>query len=162
MTAVVSLGANLGDRMTRLRAGLEVIAQHRLAVTAVSPVYETAPIGGVDQPAFYNVVALIASDDPEAVFAAAQGAEQAQGRLRSLRWGPRTLDVDVIAVDGIVTDDPRLTLPHPRAHTRGFVLVPWLAVDPDAAVARRGTVRALLSALPDQDVRRVADPLPLP
>jgi 2-amino-4-hydroxy-6-hydroxymethyldihydropteridine diphosphokinase len=161
MSAVVSLGANLGDRMARLRCGLEVLAQH-VAVTAVSPVYETAPVGVTDQPAYLNAVALLASDDPEAVFGAAQAAELSQGRLRSRRWGPRTLDVDVISVDSVVTDDPRLTLPHPRAHLRAFVLVPWLAVDPNAVVPRRGTVRALLATLSAQDVRRVADPLPLP
>jgi 2-amino-4-hydroxy-6-hydroxymethyldihydropteridine diphosphokinase len=161
VTAVVSLGANLGDRMARLRRGLEVLAQH-VAVTAVSPVYETPPVGVTDQPAFLNVVALLDSGDPEAVFVAAQAAEQAQGRLRSRRWGPRTLDVDVIAVDAMATDDPRLTLPHPRAHERSFVLVPWLAVDQNASLPRRGSVRALLAALPTEDVRRVADPLPLP
>lgn len=161
MTAVVSLGSNLGDRLARLRRGLEVLAQH-VAVVAVSPVYETAPVGVTDQPAFLNVVALLDSDDPETVFVAAQAAEQSQGRLRSRRWGPRTLDVDVIAVDAQVTDDPRLTLPHPRAHERGFVLVPWLAVDPTAAVPRRGSVRSLVAGLPDPELRLVAGPLPLP
>jgi 2-amino-4-hydroxy-6-hydroxymethyldihydropteridine diphosphokinase len=161
MTAVVSLGSNLGDRMARLRRGLEVLAQH-VGVTAVSPVYETAPVGVTDQPAFLNVVALLDSSDPEVVFAAAQAAEQSQGRLRSARWGARTLDVDVIVVDSLVTDDPRLTLPHPRAHQRRFVLVPWLAVDQNAELPMRGSVRALLAALPVEDVRRVADPLPLP
>jgi 2-amino-4-hydroxy-6-hydroxymethyldihydropteridine diphosphokinase len=158
---VVCLGANLGDRMARLRDGLEILAQH-VAVSAVSPVYETAPVGGVDQPAYLNAVARLDSDDPEVVFGAAQAAEQAQGRLRSQRWGPRTLDVDVIVVDSLVTDDPRLTLPHPRAHERGFVLEPWLALDPTAELPGRGSVRALLAALPAQDVRRFADPPPLP
>jgi 2-amino-4-hydroxy-6-hydroxymethyldihydropteridine diphosphokinase len=158
---VVSLGANLGDRMARLRGGLDVIAQH-VAVRAVSPVYETAPVGGVEQPAYLNAVALLDSDDAEAVFGAAQAAERSQGRLRSLRWGPRTLDVDVIVVDSLVTDDPRLTLPHPRAHERAFVLEPWLAVDPDAEVPGRGSVRSLLAALGPQGVARYADPLPLP
>jgi 2-amino-4-hydroxy-6-hydroxymethyldihydropteridine diphosphokinase len=158
---VVSLGANLGDRMARLRGGLEVLTQH-VPVRAVSPVYETAPVGRTDQPAFLNAIAVIDSDDAEAVFAAAQAAEDSQGRLRSQRWGPRTLDVDVIVVDALISDDPRLTLPHPRAHERGFVLTPWLAVEPTAALPGRGSVRALLAALPPQDVRRFADPLPLP
>ena len=167
MTAVVSLGANLGDRTARLRRGLEVLSQH-VAVTAVSPVYETAPVGGVEQPAYLNVVALLDSCDPEAVFTAAQAAEQSQGRLRSMRWGPRTLDVDVIAVGAVVSPDPRLTLPHPRAHQRAFVLVPWLALDRAAQVPGRGSVSALLAGLAtrddwaDQAVLRVAEPLPLP
>jgi 2-amino-4-hydroxy-6-hydroxymethyldihydropteridine diphosphokinase len=161
VTAVVSLGANLGDRMARLRAGLEVLSQ-QVAVRALSPVYETAPLGVTDQPPYLNVVALVDSDDAEAVFAAAQAAEQSQGRLRLQRWGPRTLDVDVIAVADVRSDDPRLTLPHPRAHERAFVLAPWLALDPMAELPGRGSVRALLVALPPQDLRRVADPLPLP
>jgi len=161
VTAVVSLGTNLGDRMGRLRAAIEVLGR-QVGVLAVSPVYETAPVGVVDQPAFLNAVAVLDSDDPEVVFGAAQAAEQAQGRVRAVRWGPRTLDVDVIAVDSIVTDDPRLTLPHPRAHERAFVLVPWLAVDPSASLPGHGPVEALLAALPPQDVRRIADPLPLP
>lgn len=158
---MVSLGANLGDRMARLRGGLEVLAQH-VAVRAVSPVYETAPVGVTDQPPFLNAVALLDSDDAEAVFVAAQAAEQSQGRVRTQRWGPRTLDVDLIVVDSVISDDPRLTLPHPRAHERGFVLTPWLDIDVTAQLPGRGSVRALLAALPPQDVRRFADPLPLP
>jgi 2-amino-4-hydroxy-6-hydroxymethyldihydropteridine diphosphokinase len=161
VTAVVSLGANLGDRMARLRCGLEVLALH-VPVRSVSPVFETEPVGRVDQPSYLNIVALLDSPEPETVFAAAQAAEQSQGRLRSTRWGPRTLDVDVIAVDAVVSDDPRLTLPHPRAHVRGFVLAPWLALDPAAEVPGRGAVRELLAALPPQGVNRVADPPPLP
>jgi 2-amino-4-hydroxy-6-hydroxymethyldihydropteridine diphosphokinase len=161
VTAVVSFGTNLGDRVARLRCGLEVVSQ-QLPITAVSAVYETAPVGLEDQPAFLNIVAMIGSDDAEAVFVAAQTAEDSQGRLRSLRWGPRTLDVDVISVDELITDDPRLTLPHPRAHERGFVLIPWLALDRSARLPGRGAVRALVGALGPQDVRRVAEPLPMP
>jgi 2-amino-4-hydroxy-6-hydroxymethyldihydropteridine diphosphokinase len=161
VTAVVSLGTNLGDRMARLRGGLEVLAQH-VGVCAVSPVYETAPIGLTDQTAFLNAVAVLDSSDPEAVFAAAQAAEQSQDRVRTLRWGPRTLDVDVIVVDATVSVDARLTLPHPRAHEREFVLVPWLDVDPAAELPGQGSVRTLLEALDPQGVRRFADSLPLP
>jgi 2-amino-4-hydroxy-6-hydroxymethyldihydropteridine diphosphokinase len=161
VSSVLSLGSNLGDRMARLRAGLEVIAQH-VAVSVVSPVFQTAAVGVEDQPAFLNLVAIVESDDAEQVFGAAQAAEQAQGRLRSRRWGPRTLDVDVIAVGAQRSDDPRLTLPHPRAHERGFVLIPWLAVDPVAMLADHGLVRALVAAMPSRDVQRFADPLPLP
>jgi 2-amino-4-hydroxy-6-hydroxymethyldihydropteridine diphosphokinase len=161
VTAVLSFGSNLGDRIARLRCGLEVVDQH-VPVVAVSPVYETAPVGVEDQPPYLNLVALIDSSDAEAVFAAAQAAEQSQGRLRSQRWGPRTLDVDVIAVDELTTDDPRLTLPHPRVHERAFVLVPWLAVDPTAHIARHGPVRSLVDSLAHQGIERYADPLHLP
>lgn len=113
----------------------------------VSPIYETAPVGGVVQADFLNLVALIDTSDAEEAFAAAQAAEQARGRLRTHRWGPRTLDVDVIDVDGQTRNDPRLTLPHPRAHERAFVLRPWLDVDPEAVVPGRGPVWMLLAGV---------------
>ena len=143
MVAVLSLGSNLGDRSSHLAAGLEVIAA-RLAVLAVSPVYETDPVGGVDQPAYLNCIAVVDTSDPDEALNVAHAAEQTRGRSRSVRWGPRTLDVDVIDVDGQLRDDPRLTLPHPRAHERDFVLRPWLDVDPDAVVPGRGPVWLLL------------------
>jgi 2-amino-4-hydroxy-6-hydroxymethyldihydropteridine diphosphokinase len=157
VTAVVSLGSNLGDRLGYLRRGLVILGQH-CAVTAVSGVYETAPVGVTDQAAFYNVVALLDTGDPEIAFTAAQAAEVSQGRLRSRRWGPRTLDVDVIDVDGRMSSDPRLTLPHPRTHERAFVLVPWLELDPTASLPDRGSVRRLVAALDDEDVQRVMGP----
>jgi 2-amino-4-hydroxy-6-hydroxymethyldihydropteridine diphosphokinase len=146
VTAVLSLGSNVGDRRAHLRAGLEIIAS-QLAITAVSPVYETAPVGGVAQADFLNCVALVATDDAERALAVAHAAEQARGRLRGTRWGPRSLDVDVIDVDGQTRDDPRLTLPHPRAHERAFVLRPWLDVDPDAVVVGRGPAWLLLNRI---------------
>jgi 2-amino-4-hydroxy-6-hydroxymethyldihydropteridine diphosphokinase len=157
VAAVVSLGSNLGDRLAQLRRGLEVLGQH-CAVSGVSGVYETAAVGLTDQPAFYNVVAMLDTDDPEAAFTAAQGAETSQGRSRSRRWGPRSLDVDVIDVAGRISADPRLTLPHPRAHERAFVLVPWLELDPVATLPDRGSVRRLILRLADQDVERIAGP----
>jgi len=144
VVAVLSLGSNLGDRHAHLRAGLEVVAS-QVAIVSVSPVYETAPVGGVAQPDYLNLVAIVDTDDPEVAFAAARAAEDARGRLRSTRWGPRTLDVDVIDVDGQVRDDPRLTLPHPRAHEREFVLRPWRDLDPEAVVTGRGPVWMLLA-----------------
>ncbi|MBV9098645.1 MAG: 2-amino-4-hydroxy-6-hydroxymethyldihydropteridine diphosphokinase, partial [Frankiaceae bacterium] len=117
MVSVLSLGSNLGDRRAHLRAGLDVIGA-QVPVVAVSPLYETAPVGVTDQPAFLNCVAVVGTDDPEVAWSAARAAEETRGRLRSRRWGPRSLDVDVVAVDAVVSDDPRLTLPHPRAHER--------------------------------------------
>jgi 2-amino-4-hydroxy-6-hydroxymethyldihydropteridine diphosphokinase len=143
VVAVLSLGSNLGDRSAHLQAGLEVIAA-QLAVLAVSPTYETDPVGGVEQPAYLNCVAFVDTSNPEQALAAAQLAEQTRGRLRNLRWGPRTLDVDVIDVDGQVRDDPRLTLPHPRTHEREFVLRPWHDLDPDATVPGHGPVWMLM------------------
>jgi 2-amino-4-hydroxy-6-hydroxymethyldihydropteridine diphosphokinase len=144
VVAVLSLGSNLGDREAHLRAGVEVI-RSILGVLAVSSTYETAPVGGVDQGAFLNCVLLADTSDPEEALDVAHLAETTRGRLRSRRWGPRTLDVDVIDVDGQVRDDPRLTLPHPRAFEREFVLRPWLELDPDALVVGRGPVWKLLA-----------------
>jgi 2-amino-4-hydroxy-6-hydroxymethyldihydropteridine diphosphokinase len=146
VVAVLSLGSNLGDRSAHLRAGLEVIESH-VAVLAVSPTYETDPVGGVDQPAYLNCVALVDTSDPERALAAGHLAEEARGRVRSVRWGPRTLDVDVIDVDGQTRDDPRLTLPHLRAHEREFVLRPWTDLDPDAQIPGQGPVWMLLRRL---------------
>jgi 2-amino-4-hydroxy-6-hydroxymethyldihydropteridine diphosphokinase len=153
VTAVVSLGSNLGDRAAHLRAGLALLAE-RLPLLVVSPVYESAAVGLTDQPAFLNCVGLLGTDDAEAVLVAAHDAEDARGRLRGRRWGPRTLDVDVVSVDRQSSADPRLTLPHPRAHERAFVLVPWLDVDPDADLIGHGPVRAVLDRLGRDGVRR--------
>lgn len=151
--AVLSIGSNLGDR----RANLDVaVVALRPWLVAMSPVYETPPWGPVEQDAYLNAVLLVA--DPAATpadwLARAHEAERAAGRTRDVRWGPRTLDVDVVTVDDVVSDDPELTLPHPRATERAFVLVPWLAVDPDAQLSGRA-VSAWLAALPDDDVRAV-------
>lgn len=158
MSAVLSLGSNLGDRRAHLAAGIDVIAQ-QVAVLRTSPIYQTAPVGVTDQPPYLNAVAIVQTDDPELAWSAARAAEQARGRLRTTRWGPRTLDVDVITVDALTSSDPRLTLPHPRAHQRVFVLRPWLDLDPGASVPGHGSVRALLAGLPDIGVRRYAEPV---
>src|SRR2546430_9530705 len=117
--AVLSIGSNLGDRLAHLRAAVEALGP---AVVAVSPVYETAPWGPVAQDDFLNVVVLARDPaaDPRDWLARARELEAARGRTREVRWGPRTLDVDVVDVDGVTSDDPELTLPHPRAHERAF------------------------------------------
>ncbi|CAM3564893.1 2-amino-4-hydroxy-6-hydroxymethyldihydropteridine diphosphokinase [Stackebrandtia soli] len=149
MTSVVlSLGANLGDRRAALTAAVEAIKPDK-----VSDVYETEPWGDDDQPTYLNLT-LIAHDDnksPADWLATAAACEATAGRVRdpNRRWGPRVLDVDIIAAfdtagEPINSDDPTLILPHPRAHLRAFVLVPWLAIQPDAALPGRGRVRDLL------------------
>jgi 2-amino-4-hydroxy-6-hydroxymethyldihydropteridine diphosphokinase len=135
MTRVVlSIGSNLGDRLARLQSVVDGLGE---AVLAVSPVYETDPWGGVDQAPFLNA-ALIANDpacDGQCWLGRAQEFERAAGRIRGERWGPRSLDVDLIACYGrseLISRENNLTLPHPLAHLRAFVMIPWLAVDPDA------------------------------
>ncbi|MGQ9406553.1 2-amino-4-hydroxy-6-hydroxymethyldihydropteridine diphosphokinase [Mycolicibacterium gilvum] len=147
MTSVVlSIGSNLGDRLAHLQSVLDALGP---AVTGVSPVYETDAWGGVEQGPFLNAIVL--AEDPaldaHGWLRRAHELEDACGRTREQHWGPRTLDVDLVSCrDGdaeIVMDDPDLTLPHPYAHVRAFVLVPWSAVDASAASA----VSAHLAAL---------------
>jgi 2-amino-4-hydroxy-6-hydroxymethyldihydropteridine diphosphokinase len=150
MTRVVlSIGSNLGDRLARLQSVVDGLGD---AVLAVSPVYETAPWGGVEQAPFLNAV-LIADDpgcDGQAWLRRAQDFERAAGRVRGERWGPRTLDVDLIACYGdteVIVREPNLTLPHPLAHLRAFVMVPWLAIDPDAQLSVAGGPRPVAGLL---------------
>ena len=157
--AVLSLGANLGDRAATLREAVEALADDGLI--ARSTLYETPPWGPVEQPPYLNAVVVVRGPrDAAGWLARAHELEQAAGRTREVRWGPRTLDVDVVTVtedDGtpVVSDDPELTLPHPRAHERAFVLVPWAALDPVAALPGRGRVADLLAALPPEEIAAV-------
>jgi 2-amino-4-hydroxy-6-hydroxymethyldihydropteridine diphosphokinase len=157
--AVLSLGANLGDRAAALRAALVALKDDGLV--ARSTLYETPPWGPVEQPHYLNAVAVVRGPrDAAGWLARAHELEQAAGRTRDVRFGPRTLDVDVISVTGddgtpVVSDDPALTLPHPRAHERAFVLVPWLTLDPLAVLPGRGAVADLVRALPAEDVDAV-------
>ncbi|ATY15261.1 2-amino-4-hydroxy-6-hydroxymethyldihydropteridine diphosphokinase [Amycolatopsis sp. AA4] len=148
--AVLSLGSNLGDRLGYLRSAVDAV---RPALVAVSGVYETKAWGVEDQPDFLNALCVV--DDPArdhwAWLRAGQAAEQAAGRVRELRWGPRTLDVDVVTVQGVTSDDPELLLPHPGTPDRASVLIPWLEIDPDAEVPGRGRAADLLARLPEAD-----------
>jgi 2-amino-4-hydroxy-6-hydroxymethyldihydropteridine diphosphokinase len=150
--AILSLGSNLGDRWAHLRAAVQLLGE---SVVLASGVYETPPWGDTQQPAYLNAVLLVV--DPKAGPAdwleQARSAETAEGRLRDpeRRFGPRTLDVDVIAVwddddRPVLSDDPELTLPHPRAHQRAFVLKPWLDLQPYAQLPGHGWVTDLLNA----------------
>ena len=157
--AVLSLGGNLGDRAGTLRTALVALTAHGLV--ARSMLYETPPWGPVEQPPYLNAVAVVRGErDAAGWLALAHELEQAAGRTRDVRWGARTLDVDVVTVtedDGtpVLSDDPALTLPHPRAHERAFVLVPWLALDPTAALTGRGRVADLVAGLPADEVAAV-------
>ena len=147
--AVLSIGANLGDAAAALQS---VVDAMRPWLVAVSPVYRTAAWGPVEQPDFLNAVLIV--EDPRASasdwLARGQALEAAAGRVRDVRWGPRSLDVDVIDVDAVSSPEPALTLPHPRAAERAFVLVPWLAADPSARLSRT-PVADLIAALPEAE-----------
>ena len=149
MSAVVSVGSNVGDRLAHLRLAVEVLAPH-----TVSPVYETAPVGGVTQDDFLNAV-LLCDLDAATAWSRAQEAEQRADRRRDLRWGPRTLDVDLVLADGPVPE--ALELPHPRAHERAFVLLPWFDADPAAVLPGHGPVTALLARVDRSGARRRDD-----
>ncbi|MEU7818231.1 2-amino-4-hydroxy-6-hydroxymethyldihydropteridine diphosphokinase [Pseudonocardia sp. NPDC049154] len=145
--AVLSLGSNLGDRFAYLRGA---VAGFGAAVVAASPVYETAPWGGVEQPDYLNAVLIVADPavDHWGWLRRGQELEKAAERVREVRWGPRTLDVDVVTVDGVTSDDPELLLPHPGTPERATVLIPWLDVEPEAVLPGHGRVADLLAALP--------------
>ncbi|UMB70175.1 2-amino-4-hydroxy-6-hydroxymethyldihydropteridine diphosphokinase [Mycobacterium paraterrae] len=159
MTRVVlSIGSNLGDRLARLQSVLDQLGD---AVQAVSPVYETAAWGGVEQGPFLNAV-LIAEDarlDGHGWLDRAQQMEAAADRVRGQKWGPRTLDVDLIcchltSLDGdteLFSLEDGLTLPHPLAHLRAFVLIPWLAIDPGATLTVAGGAQSVAKLIAQLD-----------
>ena len=151
MTAVVlSIGSNLGDRLAHLQSVVDGLGD---AVRAVSPVYETDAWGGVEQGPFLNAVVL--ADDPgldcRGWLARGQELERAAERVREVHWGPRTLDVDIVTchdgADEVRSSDETLTLPHPLAHQRAFVLIPWLAADPTATLTVAGARRPVAELL---------------
>jgi 2-amino-4-hydroxy-6-hydroxymethyldihydropteridine diphosphokinase len=134
--AFLGLGSNLGDRWSHLRRAVDQLrAGSAVPVTAVSPVYETEPIGGPEEQGPYlNLVVELAvapTVDPYRILEECRRLEAAAGRVRTVRWGPRTLDVDLLWIDGVTLDDPELTVPHPRWRERRFVLVPLADLAPD-------------------------------
>ncbi|WP_326688807.1 MULTISPECIES: 2-amino-4-hydroxy-6-hydroxymethyldihydropteridine diphosphokinase [unclassified Streptomyces] len=154
--AVISLGSNLGNRLESLQSAIDALADTPgLRVKAVSPVYETEP-WGVDpdsQPSYFNAVVVVKTTlPPGSLLERGHAIEEALERVRDERWGPRPIDVDIVAYQGVVSDDPKLTLPHPRAHERAFVLVPWRDVDPAAEVPGHGPVDQLLASLGTEGV----------
>ncbi|TXK19059.1 2-amino-4-hydroxy-6-hydroxymethyldihydropteridine diphosphokinase [Homoserinibacter sp. GY 40078] len=151
--AVVAIGANLGDRAATIQAATEGLAEaDGVELVAVAPVIETPAVRpyGVDRdaPAYLNTVALVRTTlDPAGLHAVLRRLEDEHGRVRTERWGDRTLDLDLIIFGDILQDDPELTIPHPRAHERDFVLRPWLTVDAHAEIPGRGRADALLAEI---------------
>ncbi|MET9773359.1 2-amino-4-hydroxy-6-hydroxymethyldihydropteridine diphosphokinase [Streptomyces sp. NPDC006367] len=159
--AVIALGSNLGNRLETLQAAVDALEETPgVRVKGVSPVYETEPWGVEPgtQPSYFNAVVVLKTTlPPSSLLERAHAVEEAFRRVRDERWGPRTLDVDIITYAGTVSDDPHLTLPHPRAHQRAFVLAPWHDVDPEAHLPGHGPVAALLDAVTREGVTLRAD-----
>jgi len=150
--AYIGMGSNLGDSLDLLRSATARLAGLG-AVVAASPLYETDPVGYEDQPAFLNAVVLLDTTlEPDDLLDALLAIEAEFHRERTVRWGPRTLDLDLLWYEGVTRSDERLTLPHPRAHEREFVLRPLVDLDPELPLAG-STASELLRRLPNQGVR---------
>jgi 2-amino-4-hydroxy-6-hydroxymethyldihydropteridine diphosphokinase len=148
MKAVVALGANLKDPRNAIELALALLKEST-DVIARSSIYSTKPVGGPPQPDYMNAICLIDSDLPARdLLGLLHGIEKSMGRVREERWGPRVIDLDLITYGNVVIEDDELTLPHPRAHERRFVLQPWLEIDPEAELPLHGRVSQILAELP--------------
>lgn len=155
MKVVLSLGSNQGDRIANLSFAIEQLRQNVGEVFGVSSVYETEPVGEVAQDDFLNMVAVVETPlTAQQVLAETQQIELAAGRVRELRWGPRTLDIDIVDIENQQVDSENLTVPHPLASKRAFVLIPLQEVLPDWILGGSEPVAVLLSALANQKVLR--------
>ncbi|RFU86328.1 2-amino-4-hydroxy-6-hydroxymethyldihydropteridine diphosphokinase [Streptomyces triticagri] len=154
--AVIALGSNLGNRLETLQGAVDALEDTPgLRVKAVSPVYETEPWGVEPgtQPSYFNAVTIVRTTlPPSSLLERAHAVEEAFHRVRDEHWGPRTIDVDIVSYQDVLSEDPDLVLPHPRAHQRAFVLAPWHDVDPEAQLPGRGPVAELLEAVTREGV----------
>lgn len=159
--ALLSLGSNQGERLANLQAAIDsLLDAPGIWGVAVSPVYETEPVGETDQPNFLNAVLLVDTEmSGKTLLERCHAVEEAygRGRLAAERRGPRRLDIDVIRLADRVLNDPAIVLPHPRAHERAFVLAPWHDIEPDAELPTKGRVADLLSSVGRSGVNRRDD-----
>jgi len=145
MKAVISLGANVGDPKANLDLAVALLRE-ATDVIAVSSYLQTKPVGGPEQPDYLNAVAIVESDLPaKDLLALLNGIETAMGRTREIHWGPRVIDLDLIQYGGLLVQDEKLKLPHPRAHERRFVLAPWFEIEPEAILLTHGRISDLLN-----------------
>ncbi len=147
MKAVISLGANIGNPEEQMQLAIAMLRE-ATDVIALSSIYTTEPVGGPVQPNYLNAICIAESELPAAdLLALLHGIEKTLGREHVERWGPRTIDLDLIQYGTILSSAQELELPHPRAHERKFVLEPWLEVEPDAILLTHGKVSELLEQL---------------
>ena len=147
MKAVIALGSNIGNPKENLDLALALLRE-ATEVKAVSSYYTTKPVGYEDQPDFVNAVCIIETELPALeLLNMLHGIEKSMGRERTIKWGPRTIDLDIIQYGSILSNAQELTLPHPRAHERMFVLGPWAEIEPDAILLTHGKIKDLISKL---------------
>jgi len=145
MKAIVSLGANIGDPKANLDLAVALLRE-ATEVIAISSYLQTKPVGGPEQPDYLNAVAIVESELPaKDLLAVLNGIETAMGRTREIHWGPRVIDLDLVQYGGLLVSDEKLTLPHPRAHERRFVLAPWFEIEPEAILLTHGRISDLLN-----------------
>jgi 2-amino-4-hydroxy-6-hydroxymethyldihydropteridine diphosphokinase len=148
-TAFVGIGSNLGDREANLRRAIELLsAEEGIEIAAVSEIRETDPVGPVEQGQFLNGAVLVETDlAPRELLARLLDIERRMGRVRSERFGPRTIDLDLLLYGNEIVDEPGLTVPHPRLHERRFALEPLAELDPGLTIPGLGPISALLAEL---------------
>lgn len=147
MKAVIALGSNIGNPKENLDLALSLLRE-ATEVKAVSSYYTTKPVGYEDQPDFVNAVCIIETELPALeLLNMMHGIEKSMGRERTIKWGPRTIDLDIIQYGSMLSNAEELTLPHPRAHERMFVLEPWAEIEPDAILLTHGKIKDLISKL---------------
>jgi 2-amino-4-hydroxy-6-hydroxymethyldihydropteridine diphosphokinase len=151
---VLGLGSNMGDRESNIVSALDGLAAHpRIRLNKTSSLYQTAPVGYLDQPEFLNAVASLTTTlSPLELLDVCLAVEQRLGRVRTMRWGPRTIDIDLLVYHDVICHSARLTLPHPRLKERCFVLVPLAEIAPETPVIDGLTARQLLANCLDQQV----------
>ncbi len=162
MEAFLGLGSNVGDRLATLQHAIDLLAaEPGITALRTSRVWETDPVGGPEQADFLNVVAEIRTTlEPLNLLEAVNRVEASLGRTRDIRWGPRTIDIDILLIDHLTINDDRLTVPHPRMHERAFVVMPLLELIPDPVFP--DNTHLLNVRLPDQAVRPAFPPLSVP
>lgn len=155
----LSLGSNLGDRLDHLSKAITALAnQPKIKVLKVSSVYQTKPVGGPEQDDYLNAVVKIQTElSALELLDVTQTIENNEGRIREVRWGPRTLDIDVLTYDDLISADEKLTLPHPRISERAFVLVPFFEIDPQATISGLGKIADLYNQIAKFDVQLNSD-----
>ena len=148
MKAVIALGANIGDPKAQMDLAVAMLRE-ATEVISVSKYFSTKPVSDIEQPDYLNAVCIAESELPALdLLGVLHGIEKTLGRERLERWGPRTIDLDLIQYGSLLSSSDELTLPHPRAHERRFVLEPWFSIDPEAILLTHGKISELLVQLP--------------